>query len=996
MNRWLGSQTQAPAFLLMSFLVWIGFPTLAGEDLQIELAPASPVVGRVLDGAGTQIGGAAVTAWEVGDSKIPVRSDPSAARTVTGAAGRFRLEGLVAGRTYRLEAEHPARGFGALSWVVGSPGEVGLKLSPYASLTGRVVDLEGNALEGVRVTALAAEDSRDPQEWKAESAPNGKFLLAGLPPGSHEVEIRRQGYALVRLHQVPLVAGRSTALGDVVLRPGAALAVRVVTADGTPILRARVRLLVPVEPWSEKLLREVLTDEDGSLQLDDLGRDRLLRLRVTKAGYLEERLPTVRPGGAEIVVVLRPAAAVRGHVTSRAGIPIVGAQIFVDHSEPLPATDGRARRPFERLEGSETEEDGSYEVLDIPAGELRFRVQAEGYVRPEERWVVVDEGAAVEGVDFELTAGAVVEGEVIDSDGLPVARSHVQIADAGAFADAKGRYRITGVELGEQTATVAHPDYAEVREEFEVGEGENTLVLTLEKGEEVAGEAVNPDGEPLSGAFITLRVPAAGGRFYSTTADGDGRFHFPSVDDGEYVLSGELAGFADARLEAPVAVPGTANEALQLVLEPGVLVRGRVLGLDVAELSDVRVEAETAAGLIKPGILNFDGAFEVHDLAAGRWLLRASLADGSQHAQVRLLLHRGDEEVEQDLEFEGGLSLSGQVLYDEHGLAAVNVTLRGNQLAVARRVLTDQEGRFEIENLAAGPYLLSLRHTREQLVHNEEFFLDSHREVTIRLETGSLSGRVRDFDSGAPLGAALLALRRVVTSPEEFPFLITNGTGEKGSFYIPRVPAGRYRLTVHKDGYAEHSAQIDVAAGQELDPMEIELAATQGLELVIHGAGRQPPFVNARLTHTGTGQVLQQSRGVDAGGRSSFATVPAGDWELVMGAPGASLTTLFVAVPGPPVEVRLLPGSQLVVNIEALADSDQLASAVVVGADGRLVEAVVPGGALQDTWTIRAGTGVIEGVPPGVWTVRAQVPDGRSWVARVLAQGEAQIPVSLE
>ena len=76
---------------------------------------------------------------------------------------------------------------------------------------------------------------------------------------------------------------------------------------------------------------------------------------------------------------------------------------------------------------------------------------------------------------------------------------------------------------------------------------------------------------------------------------------------------------------------------------------------------------------------------------------------------------------------------------------------------------------------------------------------------------GSVRGTVVDEGSGAPLAAAVVTL-------EELGMSVT--TGPDGTFNIDDVPAGNYRLTVTREGFAPLTSRVTVTAGVpvRLDP----------------------------------------------------------------------------------------------------------------------------------------------------------------------------------
>ena len=69
---------------------------------------------------------------------------------------------------------------------------------------------------------------------------------------------------------------------------------------------------------------------------------------------------------------------------------------------------------------------------------------------------------------------------------------------------------------------------------------------------------------------------------------------------------------------------------------------------------------------------------------------------------------------------------------------------------------------------------------------------------------GSVRGTVVDEGSGAPLAAAVVTL-------EELGLSVT--TGPHGTFNIDDIPAGNYRLTVTREGFAPLTSRVTVTAG---------------------------------------------------------------------------------------------------------------------------------------------------------------------------------------
>lgn len=110
---------------------------------------------------------------------------------MTGADGRFSVTGVAPG-AYRVAVERV--GFfaqsDALTDLTLAPGEnhegLRLQLAPTGAVSGRVVNAEGEPVEGVRMTAVGVagiEDSR--AECRTDAA--GRFRIGGLAAGRYRI-----------------------------------------------------------------------------------------------------------------------------------------------------------------------------------------------------------------------------------------------------------------------------------------------------------------------------------------------------------------------------------------------------------------------------------------------------------------------------------------------------------------------------------------------------------------------------------------------------------------------------------------------------------------------------------------------------------------------------------------------------------------------------------------------------------------------------------------
>lgn len=990
-----------------------------GRAPTLSLSRAVSLQGLVVDPQGAPVPGAGLAAvLEPGGKNGPAGelADLAAGRGITDAAGRFELRRLLPGAFYELRTGKPGYLPAASRTVAPEPARgaqpLRIVLSPARSARGRVVDAQGLPVAGAEVrlapsplpgqhspAAKRAEPAVEEDPFAARTDARGHFAIAQVPAAQVNLTARKRNHAPSLVRGIRILPGPGAAdLGTVVLRPGARIAGRVIDRKGRPVPSAGVHVVESLDPLDGRSARlegqkpDAVSGADGQFALQDLASGLPLNLLVRAPGHLPAGLRNVRPPNSKpLMVLLEAAAQLRGQVVSAEGEPVAGASVdFIWEATVPDRPDRKTGPPIER--SATSDRDGRFELRDLPTGTASVSAWAQGHLPAEGREVTIPWPDPDRELVLTLERGTVLSGRVATTAGDPVSGARVAAGAASGVSDDEGVYTMEGAPLGKTTVLAFHPDYKRFRREMVLEKGGNQLDVTFEAGAEVSGRVIDERGAPVAGARVALQSLGARERQeYRGRTGIDGTFRLSPVSRGRYRLTAEGEGYSPAEKPEPVEVAGKALEGLEVVLEPGGAIVGRVIGLNPEELAQVEVMIGREAHGTSPVMIDAEGRYEIRRLRPGDYLLQASLAAGQRQAQARVSLSPREREAQRDLEFARRLTLSGQVLYEEEPLPEANVSIRGHGLAVERSVTTDLDGAFRFEDLEPDTYWLGLDHDREALIHNETIELSGDRDVVIRLQPATVAGSVSDAESGQPIGGASVMLRHA--APE---FLVADATRQDGTFHITRVPPGTYRMAVRADGYSSAERDVVVAVSQDLSGLELALEPAGGLYLAVRlASGKVPDLVHVRVLDGSGSPVVAESLRPDAQGAVRLSTVPSGSWTLLASAPGGATLALPVQVPGEAKEVTLAPAVRLRVRVPALASSDLRAS-VSLSSGSQPYWTLGLGGAVQDRWQLVGGTAEVEGVPAGIWQVRAESPDGRVWTGTVSSLGQNDMEVMLE
>jgi len=637
---------------------------------------------------------------------------------------------------------------------------VDIQLKLGGGVRGRALDDKGIGVSDAIIRAILPGEYLgfdDHRVGEAIADDDGRFAIDHLPPGDIFLAAFRNGFLDSEKHGVT-VLNREELEGVVLVLPsGNRLSGYARFEDGSAAAGVEIQVgfdqAFQVGISAFNALRgargSALTSSDGSFKIRGLGAGPFVVNASFEQGEVSysARADAVQPN-TEVELLLLEPLELRGVVATEAGSSVsdfdVRAVRIVEGAIGSTATN-RSSESFKSAEGS-------FVLDDLIAGRWRVDVVADGYARSESQTIELPSN---ESLRFVIGAPAAIEGVVLGPEGDHVADATVsvetgeskwqaQFADSSpmpsAVTDDRGRFRLTGVRAGEVSLSATATGFAKSPTlVLTVGSGaeENGAVLQLTRGGRITGEILE-EGKPAPDRVITL-VQWQRNAFDTSLAESDanGRFEFNNVEPGLWNIvamdlkadwsSTDKGDSMSQRMASMKSAQVRVREGSEDHVVLGALPKSPlVLGGRITQGDEPYVGAMVLVSSIEDGpiaealttAVDENGEYSITLDGPGGYQLsvsRMGRASGEVSAFAFVYELEDKPEVLIDIEIPGG-GISG-VVTDEAGTPLSNVGVAlvpGSEASVeqvfARRFIqtsTDESGRFELPDLAAGNYELS-------------------------------------------------------------------------------------------------------------------------------------------------------------------------------------------------------------------------------------------------------------------------------------------------
>lgn len=751
--------------------------------------------------------------------------------------------------------------------------EVTVALSTGAVISGRVSEEgSGKGAENVRVNVQPAnpeEFQKENENWvysNTQTEAEGKYSAGGLVPGKYQVIVQLEGTPYQMGRDLPLKEVTITKADQEVtninftLTPAGIVWGYVMTPDKKAVPNTEVLLCTSESVVSQAFsafLKKApplhgSSRTDGYYEIAGIPLNQEWRLHAMNNHYTPQLADPflLTPGkrSMRVDIFLFAGSRIIGRVNDSEGKPVQGADVLC-----IPAFSALTS-PLDRpqaFKDAHTQEDGSFVLEQIPAGDYQVFSRKDGYKLCMVGEPVYPDGYHdVKGIQLTLmpidSGDHRIFGKVTDSSGTAIPGVKLRLEGLGsetfspiereAATGSDGSFNIEGVELGMYRMTA----YAEGYGGKDVGkvllDRDNPITLDAAvaiRGRVLVRETKSP---PERYSIRAVRLNESGQAYAGLDMFGaddtgslsasDGSFEL-FVPAGSWRLEARAAGYTDGRRDVSADAGRTLDGVEVYVSQSGGRIAGRVRTRDGKSAAGATVRAIdlsmgdsvgaeflpdelTGADRQQTATVGADGSFSFDRLPPGEYRVAARHPGYSPAQSETLTLRDNGNLTNVEITLGSGGILEGYV-YRDGGVAGGAIVMASGNNSVASAT-TNSEGFYTIDGLSAGNY---------QVMVTEIAGADISQMLGSRgAQVEIIEGRTTRYDFGASGGARIegqcqppppslmggVAVLRVPGPPPAAAGAtvpVTQLSGQsasisaQGQFVIEDVPKGDWQVDVY-------------------------------------------------------------------------------------------------------------------------------------------------------------------------------------------------------
>jgi uncharacterized GH25 family protein/protocatechuate 3,4-dioxygenase beta subunit len=775
-----------------------------------------------------------------------------------------------------------------------------LKLAKGGTISGNVRDVKSQLpVAGARVAVAPSGrfGSRD-SSLDAITDAKGNFTIAPLAAGTYDVRPSRPNFSINGAQSVTVKAADSVQKA-LYATARARISGSVVDEDKRPVAAAHLstRATARGDMFNFNFMpgrgntADGYSAPDGRFVLRDVEIDSDLQVDALKRGYPGSKSSSMKLAAGEkktgVILTIPRGVAVTGRVTDKDHKPLSG--VGVDAAEAANDAMGGMRRMVinnmqQRTDDTyRTGSDGTFSIR-VKEGTYDLTFKREGYSAKNVRGTKVD--ANTKPIDVVLDPGVEISGRVTRG-GAGVEGVNVRAMSQDGFSNAisapDGSFHLTDLTPGQMMLNVNKQE-SFIQEMRSVTAPMRDLVIELPSGGRITGHVLDKNShQPVTSFMAGVTTSRSGGGMTVMMPPMQKQF---TSDDGSFVLEGIKPGMTQVIVNAPgyttARVPnievedGKTAPDVEVDVETGAKLTGRVTGPDGSALAGVSVRSDPMAGGGR--VMRFDGndngattdpsgEYTIDTLEPGEKTFTFSRS--GYIAQQKTVTIAGGKDSRLDAQMSTGMRATGFVVTDS-GAPVPEADVRAlsaSEMDGGRGGRSDSNGAFTIEGLAPGHYTFNAA------------------------KSGYTSGIVRDVDiaSSGPVriilksGGVITGHVNGLTAQElEQTTVYANGAGNAsgpmGGSTAPVDSGGNFRVEGAPSGTVRISARTGAMFGgssKSAAPKTVELEPGGTAQVDIDF--KSSTVIRGRVTRNGAAVPNAQVMFIPRGGRSQTSSSAAAD-----------------------------------------------------------------------------------------------------------------------
>jgi protocatechuate 3,4-dioxygenase beta subunit len=781
-------------------------------------------------------------------------------------------------------------------------GDVLLKLAKAGSVSGIVRDAKSQPLAGVEVRLAAPPPGIGAPSRTAFTDAKGAYTLAPLVAGQFQLLASRPGYnagpALVSL-QIGQALQKPLFLTELARVSGT-----VVDEDKRPVAGARVT----ARPESRQGMMFMMGRFGGGNTPAATGPDGRYVLRAVDPGpeVVAEALKRGQPGAktaamklaagerkSGVNLTLPRGIAFSGKVLDGNGKAVSGVAVDATPSQGDMGGGMVRRMVIGGARGNDdqlvrTGSDGTF-TIKVKEGTYDVNFKREGFAFKNLRGQQVS--TTSKPVEVTLEPGVEITGRVTRG-GAPVEAVNVSAVSQEGFVSTQsapdGTFRLEDLTPGSYMLSVNKQD-AFIQTMRTANAPARDVNIELPLGGRISGHVTDKTThKPVTNFQAGVTTSRGGGGMVIMTppmlrgfTTDDGSFTLENVPPGQTQLVVNAAGYTSGKVPGLNIEDGKAIDNVDVGLDTGVKLTGRVTGPDGAPLAGVNVRLDDTQGggrTMRPtfgadgnATTDPNGDYTIEALEAGEKTFNFSMTGYLTETKSVNLAGR---ETRLDAQLGSGQHVSGVVVTDAGSpVADAEVSAQGASAGGfgfgGRSVHTDAGGNFALEGLAPGHYTFAASKSGYATGMARDFDISLGAPVRIIMKSGGII-------TGHVTGLTPSELSTATVSAQTANGGTSAPVDASGNFRIEGAPLGTVRVGARTGG-------MGMGSGAKSTPIKsVEVAA--GGSATVDLEFKNDTVIRGRVTRGGkpmaTAMVIFMPKNAKASTNASASTDGSGNYEL--------------------------------------------------------------------------------------------------------------------